>query len=196
MKKKRKLSIALLLISLLVSTGVVVAQKKTHTFQMERIIPASADTVWKVVGEEFADVSNYHAGIVSSELINGSTKSEVGCERVCNLDNNGKKYVKEKLSVYDPENRTLRAQISSSVGVPTVPEFTYAEYKIEAIDSNSSKLIITQVYRTKPAFLGFFAKGKFKKSTKEHLVFIEHYILTGEAITKENQKEIKKKYKS
>lgn len=172
------------------------AQKKTHTFQVERIIPASAERVWETVGVGFANVSDYHGGIVKSELINGSTKSEVGCERICQLDNDGKKYVKEKLTAYNPSTMSFKAQLYSSTGVPTVPEYTYAKYKVEPINENSCKVIITQVYRTKPAFLGSIAKRQFVKYTEDQLVFIEHYTLTGEAVTKENQKEIKKKYKS
>ena len=35
-------------------------EKKIVTFTVERIIPASVDQVWKVVGEEFGAIANSH----------------------------------------------------------------------------------------------------------------------------------------
>ena len=39
-------------------------------------------------------------------------------------------------------------------------------------------------------------KGKFKKLISDYFIAIEHYGKTGEAVTKENFKEIKKQYKA
>ncbi|WP_281615807.1 SRPBCC family protein [Flammeovirga sp. SubArs3] len=193
---KIKSIILMSVISMLFSFKNASAQKvkRTHTFSIERVIPSSAEKVWNVVGNEFADVSKYHAGIVKSELINGSTKSEIGCERVCQLDDKGKKLVREELVEFDEQTMYFKAKVFDGEGVPTVPEYTFAEYEVKPIDEERCKLIITQTYRTKPAFIGGIVKGKFKQYTKEQMIFIEHYVLTGEAVSKENQKEILGKY--
>jgi hypothetical protein len=49
-------------------------------------------------------------------------------------------------------------------------------------------------YQTKPAFMGALVKGQFKKLLKDYFVSIEHYARTGESITLENYKEIRRKY--
>lgn len=49
-------------------------------------------------------------------------------------------------------------------------------------------------YRTTPAFMGWMAKGKFKKQIEDYLIAVEHHVLTGENVNKENFKQIKKKY--
>ncbi len=170
------------------------AQKKVQSFTVSRTIHASADSVWAVVGEGYADVAKYHGGIVSSNYVNGSTESGEGCERVCNLNDEGTKYVKEKQLEYDPENRTFKAQIYSSSGVPTVPEYTNAVYKVTELDKHTSQLTIDMTYRTKPAFMGAMAKGKFKKIIGDHAAFVEHYVTTGEAVNKDNSKTIRKQY--
>ena len=164
------------------------------SFQVERTIPVSASKLWNVVGEQYADVSKYHSGIISSELINGFDKSELGAERICKLDNDGKKYVEERLTEYDPEKMRVKALLYHGSGVPTVGNKTYAAYDVTPIDDGHAKLTITQVYATKPAFLGRLLKGKFKKYTEEHAVFVEHYATTGEAVNKSNSKDILKKY--
>lgn len=127
-------------------------------------------------------------------MTHGHTKSEVGTERICLLNEKGDKYVKEKLTVYNPLEKTFTVLVSTTEGVPTVAGETFATYKVESIDENSCLLKVTQTYKTNPAIVGIFAKRKFKKSTEEHLVFIEHYASTREAVTKENHKKIKKQY--
>ena len=49
-------------------------------------------------------------------------------------------------------------------------------------------------YRTKPAFMGGMMKGSFKKLINDYFIAIEHHVKTGEKVTKDNFKEIKKAY--
>jgi hypothetical protein len=44
--------------------------------------------------------------------------------------------------------------------------------------------------------MGRLAKGKFRKNIEDYVLAIEHNVLTGETVSKDNFKEIKKKYKS
>ena len=57
--------------------------KKTHSFEVKRVINAPADKVWEIVGEQYADIANSHPGVVKSEYIGESTAPGEGCERVC-----------------------------------------------------------------------------------------------------------------
>ncbi|MEO0733827.1 MAG: hypothetical protein AAFZ52_13405, partial [Bacteroidota bacterium] len=71
-------------------------------------------------------------------------------------------------------------------------DLTFAIYQVEAVDANTSRFTFKMTYRTKPAFMGALAKGSFKKLIADYAVAIEHYVLTGEAVTKENFKAIKR----
>ena len=63
-------------------------------------------------------------------------------------------------------------------------------YSVERIDANTSKGKADLMYRTKPAFMGGMAKGKFKGMLEDYFLSIEHHIKTGEKVTIENFKTI------
>lgn len=172
-----------------------VAQKKTQNFTVSRVINAPADKVWAVVGEDFGAIANSHPQIVSSNYINGTLKSGEGAERVCNFNDKGTKYVKEKQIEYDPTNYTFKVVIYHAGGVPMDAENTQAIYKVVPIDDNSCKFVMDMNYRTKPAFMGSMFKGKFVKTIEDYALAIEHHTTTGETVNKDNFKDIKKKYK-
>ena len=51
-------------------------------------------------------------------------------------------------------------------------------------------------YQTKPALMGSLIKGQFKKLIKDYFIAIEHYARTGEPVTLENFKGVRKEYKA
>lgn len=170
-------------------------EKKVQEFTVKRTINVSADRVWAVVGEDFGAVANSHPQIVSSDYINGTLKSGEGAERVCNFNDKGTKYVKERQVNYDPENYTFQAQIFHAGKLPLDPEHSYGVYKVIPIDDQSCELVMDLGIRTKPAFMGAMAKGKFKKTIADYLLAVEHHVVTGEIVNQDNFKEIKKQYK-
>lgn len=172
------------------------AQKKTVSFTVKRTINAPANKVWAVVGDDFGAVANSHPQIVSSNYINGTLKSGEGAERVCNLNEAGTKYVQEKMVDYSPENYTFKAQIFHAYKIPLVPENSYAIYKVVPIDENTSELVLELELRTTPAFMGNLFKSKFRNTIKDYTIAVEHHVLTGEVVNKDNFKQIKKQYKS
>ena len=173
-------------------------KKKGVKFTVERTIPASADKVWAVVGEDYGAIANSHPTIVSSNYVNGSLKSGEGAERVCNLNEKGTKYVQEKQVDYDPDNYTFKAAIYHVNGLPLEPDpdVNYGIYKVVPVDDNSCKLVMELSIRTSPAFMGKMAKGKFKKTISDYTLAVHHHVVTGEIVNKDNFKEIKKQYKS
>ena len=196
-----------LIIAMIITTSMVIAQnknesvtkskeKKVHKFTIERTISASASDVWSVVGEDFGAVSKSHPKIVSSTYINGSLKAEKGAERVCNFNEKKTKFTHEKIVEYDPSNFMLKVKVFNAEGIPMNTDYSYAIYSVVPINNESSKLVFTMQYRTKPAFLGGIAKGGFKKTIRNYTLAVEHYVLTGEAVTKDNFKRIKKAYGS
>lgn len=171
-------------------------QKRVKKFQVVKIINAPADQVWAVVGEDYGAIANSHPKIISSNYINGSLKAGEGAQRVCNFNKKGTRYLHEKMMDYDPENYTFRNQVFKAGKFPVNPEYTYAVYKVKAIDANTTRLTFDMTYRTKPAFLGGMMKRKFKKLINDYAIAIEHHVKTGEPVNKDNFKKIKKQYAS
>lgn len=173
-------------------TQLVIAQKKVQNFTITKIINAPADQVWKVVGEDYGAIANSHPKIISSNYISGSLKAGEGAERVCNFNEKGTQFLKEKQVNYDPENYTFKNQVFQAGKFPVSPEHTFAIYKIEAIDANTSRFVFNMTYRTNPAFMGGMMKRNFKGLIADYAIAIEHHIKTGENVTAENFKKIKK----
>ena len=191
MKTIIKFSVYMLVMSLGVTA---LAQKKVQTIEVEHVINAPAEKVWKVIAEDFDKISNSHPKLVSSGFLNGAQETEVGCSRVCNYNDKGSKFLKETVTYLDNDSMTLGIDIFEVEGLPINPEYSTAVQKIVPIDDNSSKMIMTVNYRTKPSFLGGLAKGGFKKGIRDYGIAIEHHVNTGETVTKENFKFAKKKY--
>lgn len=155
-----------------------------------------AAKVWQVVGEDYGAIANSHPKIINSSYINGSLEAKEGAERVCNFNEKGTQYLKEKMINYDPANMTFINTVYQAGKFPVDPEVTQAIYKVEDLGNGRSRLIFDMQFRTKPAFMGSMMKGKFKGLIEDYFIAIEHNVRTGEAVTKENFKEIKRKYKS
>ena len=172
----------------------LLAQKNLQKFYTSVIVNVSAKQLWKVLGEDYGAIANITPHLVSSKYIDSSkTIGGEGCERECKLNESGSKFIKEKMINYDPTNMSFTNIIYQIERLPL--ESSQAVYKVEAIDSVSCRLILDMQYRTKPAFMGILAKGKFKKMTNDIAIYAEHYIKTGEKITKNNYKRIKRNSK-
>lgn len=171
------------------------AQKKVQSFSISRVIDSNIESVWKVVGEDFGAIANSHPKIVSSTYNQGSiTYGGEGAERICNLNESVTKYIKEKQLHFDAENHSFTVQVFHTEGIPLNPDYTKATYSVKPISSTSSEVVFEMTYRTTPAFMGWMAKGKFKKQIEDYLIAVEHHVITGENVNKENFKQIKKKY--
>ena len=170
--------------------------KKVQTFSVSHVIEAPADKVWAIVGEDYGAIAYSHPKIVSSDYINGSLKAGEGAERVCHFNEKGTRFLKEKQVNYDPENYTFRNQVFQAGKFPVDPENTFAIYKVEAIDANTSRFTFDMTFRTKPAFMGGMMKGNFKKLIRDYAIAIEHHVKTGEKVTKDNFKAVRKQYQA
>ncbi|MBC2845716.1 SRPBCC family protein [Winogradskyella flava] len=196
MFKNQKLSIIMVLLLVVVSAQEAVAQKKVQKFTVSKVIPHSAEEVWKIVGVDYGAVAYSHPKIMSSDYVNGSLKAEEGAERVCYFNKKQTRLLKERMLSYDPENMTFINQVFQADKFPVDPKYTRGIYKVEPIDDGSCRFVFNMEYRTKPAFMGAFAKGKFKRLIRDYAISIEHYIATGEKVTKENFRKVKKAYKA
>lgn len=178
------------------ATSAQAQDKKVQNFTDSYVINAPADKVWAIVGEDYGGIANSHPKIVSSDYINGSLQAGEGAERVCNFNESGTQFLKEKQVDYDPENYTFKNQVFQAGKFPVDPDYTFAIYKVEPIDENSSRFVFDMTYRTKPAIMGGIMRANFRKLIADYAIAIEHNVTTGEAVNKENFAEIKKLYAS
>jgi len=169
-------------------------EKKTQDFVISKVLPFPAMDVWKVVGEDYGKIADSHPKIVHSEYISGSMKAGEGAERICNFNEKGTQYLREKMVNYDPENMTFVNTVYQAGKFPVDPEVTRAIYTVKPIDANSCQLVFDMKFRTKPAMMGGMMKGKFTGLIEDYFIAIEHHLKTGEKVTKENFKDIKKGY--
>lgn len=170
------------------------AQKKVQSFQVSRVLPFPPEEVWAVVGEDYGSIAYSHPEIIESNYINGSLKAGEGAERVCYFNKKQTQFLKEKMVNYSPETMTFTNTVFQAGKFPVDPKLTKAIYSIKDLGNGTSEFSFDMSYRTKPGFMGPMAKGKFKKLIYDYCIALEHHIKTGEKVTKENFKKIKKLY--
>ncbi|MFK7920579.1 MAG: SRPBCC family protein [Bacteroidia bacterium] len=168
------------------------AQEKVQEFTVSHVIHAPADKVWAVVGEDYGAIANSHPKIISSDYINGSLQAGEGAERVCNFNESGTKYLKEKQVNYDPTNYTFTNQVYQAGKFPVDPANTFAVYRVEPIDDNSCRFVFEMTYRTIPPMMGGMMKRSFKSLVADYAVAVEHHVNTGEKVNKDNFKQLKR----
>lgn len=169
-------------------------QKKVQTFQVSKVLPFSAQEVWAVVGEDYGSIAYSHPKIIASDYINGTLKAGEGAERVCYFNEKETQFLKEKMVNYSPEKMQFTNTVFQAGKFPVDPENTRAVYSIKDLENGTCEFSFDMQFRTRPAFMGVMAKGKFKKLIGDYFIAVEHHIKTGEKVTKENFKSIKKLY--
>lgn len=186
-----------ILVCMILTAGIsAMAQKKVKKFNVSKVVPIPANQVWKVVGEDYGKIADSHPKIMSSDYIDGSLMGKEGAQRVCYFNNKQTQFLKEKMVNFSPETMSFTNQVFQAGKFPVDPELTRALYSVEDLGNGKSKISFDMQYRTKPAFMGGMLKGAFKKLINDYFISIEHHVKTGEKVTKENFKKIKKNYTS
>lgn len=170
--------------------------KKVKKLQAEKILPFAAEKVWAIVGEDYGAIAKSHPKIIESNYINGTLKAGEGAERVCYFNENHSQFLKEKMIDYDPANFAFTNTIYQVGKFPLDYELTRGYWKIVPLTHNTSKIVFDGTLRTKPAFMGGMLKKQFTRLIEDYFIAIEHHLATGEDVTKENFKEVKRQYVS
>ena len=186
--------LALAGLTLITSSVMAQKQKKVQQFKVSKVIALPADKVWEVVGEDYGKIAHSHPKIIASDYVDGTLMAGEGAQRVCYFNEKQTQFLKEKMVNYSPDRMSFTNQVYQAGKFPVDPEFTQAVYRVKDLGNGTSEFSFDMQYRTKPAFMGAMAKGKFKKLINDYFIAVEHYVKTGEEVTKENFKDIKKLY--
>ena len=192
--KQRLRLIALLAVALFATDALAQKQKKVQQFKVSKVIDLPADRLWAVVGEDYGKIAHSHPKIISSDYVDGSLKAGEGAHRICYFNEKQTQYLKEKMVDFSPDQMTFTNKVYQAGKFPVDPEYTQAVYQIKDLGDGTSEFSFDMQYRTKPAFMGSMAKGKFKKLINDYFIAVEHYVRTGEEVTQENFKEVRKQY--
>ena len=168
--------------------------KKYKEIDVERVMPFPADKVWAAVAKDYGNIAASHPRIIKSAYEAGSLKGELGAKRMCAFNDKGTQILHEEIVNWDEKNMTFVNRIIDAQKFPLDTDNTRAIYKVTPIDANSSKLSMHMEYRTSPAFMTGMMKGSFEKLLNDYMIAVEHNIKTGEAVTRENFKDIRKLY--
>ena len=174
----------------------VMAMAKTEgkaAFVVEHEINTSIDKVWKVLVDDFPDVANSSQLSPKSEFMEGHNEVEVGAQRIMYKTKNLKKYFIDEIILIDEEKYNFAIDVIEAKGYPNT--FTRLEFGATPISDNATKLRIVFTYKTKPKFLQGMIKKSLKKDIQNYIYAIDHHVETGEVITQENWKSIRKNYR-
>lgn len=162
-------------------------KKKAHTVTAEITINAPAEAVWQSMVLDYGQIGNFSPYIYSSGYEAGSLVGEVGAERKCSFDPEGKQWIHERIAAIDSENMVMRNVPINGAKLPMDFDNTQAYYRVTDNGDGTSTASYELQLRTKPAFLGFLAKGNFKKQLEGTLIGLKHFVETGQPVTPMNQ---------
>ncbi|MEM6526539.1 MAG: SRPBCC family protein [Bacteroidota bacterium] len=169
-------------------------QKKVQQFSLSKVMELPAEQVWAIVGEDYGKIAHSHPKIIASNYVDGTLVAGEGAQRICYFNEEQTQYLKEKMVNYAPDRMSFTNKVYQAGKFPVDPNYTQAVYQVKDLGNGKSEFSFHMKYRTKPAFMGLMAKGKFKKLVYDYFIAVEHYVRTGEEVTNENFKEIKKLY--
>lgn len=199
--QKMKKITAILIAIFAISTIQLQAQsmsKKFRTMNVELKINAPAEKVWEKMVGDYGAIANFSPYIYASNYENGSVEGTLNAERKCNFDAKGKRWSHERIVAIDNEKMVMRNIIIDAAKFPLDMDNSQAFYRVRDNGDGTSTASYEFQFRTKPAFMGFLAKGNFKKTLAGTLVGLKHYVETGEKVNAENgkYKEIKDNHPS
>ncbi|GAB5526247.1 MAG: hypothetical protein Roseis2KO_41190 [Roseivirga sp.] len=152
-------------------------------------IHASKEDVWDIVFNKFGEVNDFNPLIEGSHYLQGEEGS-VGCERQCAID--AKTNVSERITRAEPG---LNFDIEIFEGGLPMMDKMKARFDLVELAPDKTEVLLTMTYSTKPTFMGGLVKGKMGKFFMKMLIGLKYHLETGELVTKENIREIEKRYK-
>ena len=171
-------------------------KKKVRTVKTTLVVDAPAEKVWTALVKDYGHIGNFSPYIYSSNYENGSLEGKNGAQRKCAFNKKGTQWVREELKNVNHQKMIATTVPIEGKKLPLNFDNSRAFYTVVDNGNGTSTVGYEFQFRTKPAFMGIFAKGGFKKQLSGTLVGLKHYMETGEKVTPQNKKynEIKNNY--
>lgn len=160
--------------------------RKTTHVSASADLPFPAAVVWGAVAEDYGRIAQSHPLIVRSEYTNGSLQGELGAERDCWFDEQGKRKLHEQVVAWDPAGMRMQNRVLQAWRFPIDPDNTLATYTVEDLGDGTSRFLVDMDFRTRPGFLSGMMKGSFEELLANYFIALEHHLATGEIVTADN----------
>ena len=157
--------------------------------ELDIIVNASKEAVWDLTFNRFGEVNNFNPLIEGSHFTSMS-KGEVGCERQCDLDLKGNHLIERIIDAQGHDSFELEI----IGGAMPMMEKMFVKQAFEEIGPNKTRVRLIVRFRSKPAFMGFLMSMMMKRMLFDMLRGLKYHLETGELVTKENIKAIKRAY--
>jgi len=162
---------------------------KFKIVELNIIANADKEAVWDTTFNRFGEVNNFNPLIEGSHFTS-MDKGEVGCERQCDLDLKGNHLIERIIDAQGHDSFELEI-IGGSM--PMMDKmFVKQEFKEIGPNKTAIKLIVR--FRSKPAFMAPLMGMMMKRMLFGMLLGLKYHLETGELVTKENIKAIKRAY--
>jgi hypothetical protein len=149
-------------------------------------IQATRDEVWRV-WSEFGNVQDYVAGVPKSYLT-GSTQEGIGTERRCEIG--PKHVVDEKIAAWEDGSRYV-FEVTRAKGVPIGS--LSADCRVEG--ANGVAIATISVRYSMKGLIRFLPlRRAMQRQAADHLIGLKHLVETGEAVTPQLLKSLRKHY--
>jgi len=180
-----------------VSTATMAQEKKNYKeikFGLtSEIINVSADELWKIVGPGFEVAGTWATAVDHSEGSGTPNFEGATCsERSCDLNAKGFSKIKEVITIYNIQKRTLAFDVTE--GLPGFVQISNSHWQIIDLGNNQCKIEITITAKADKfmgTLMGGMLKSNFKKTIPTIFRDLKIYAETGN-ISKEKQERLAK----
>lgn len=152
-----------------------------------RKLPFSKENIWAVL-DDFDNIHIWNPGVKNSHSTSSGITTGKGAQRHCDLAPFGS--FEEKITEYIP-NEKMAINIHDGAKLPPIKNMK-ALINLQELGRDETKVSFSFIYDTK-GFMGkimnpIMIKPKMTEGTENFLKGLEHFIKTGNKITKEQLK--------
>ena len=154
------------------------------TLKFDTIVTGDKDTLWKVLAD-FAGISVFHPTVPNSYVINGTDRTGLGAERRCELNNDGTKFVEERIIRF-VEGEEYDVEIYGGTQMPPVTNFIIT-IGMKSLSENQHRIYMIANYQPKFGPIGtvmnmLIIQPFISKALNGVLIGFKHHMTTGQPV--------------